>query len=204
MAKAKASSVWVLVAGLCALAGLIALGVALPPDVPLLRRFIQGAALMGYACVFLAILSSAFLRQLVRFFGRPFVQIHHVVSILGLAMLVAHPTLVAIQSASAVVFAPQFSTLYEFFRLGGRPAWYLLIVGAVAAVLRKAIGRHWRVLHYVNYVALLLATPHALMIGGTFQHAVVPRVVLILMAVATVAAFVQKRLGARARRSQRA
>ena len=35
------------------------------------------SALTGYTLVFLSILSSAFLRQLVRRFGRPFVTIHH-------------------------------------------------------------------------------------------------------------------------------
>jgi DMSO/TMAO reductase YedYZ heme-binding membrane subunit len=203
MAKGKSGRLWYLVAGGIVLLGGVVLVVALPPGVPPLRRAIQAAALTGYTCVFLSILSSAYLRELVRFFGRPFTQLHHVVSVLGLAVLIAHPTLAAIESGTVAVFVPAFSPFRRFLSLGGRLAWYLLAVGSLAGLLRKSLGRNWRVIHYLNYLTLLLATPHALLIGTSFQGNVVLQVLIVLMALAAIAVFIRKRVAARARVARR-
>jgi hypothetical protein len=53
------------------------------------------AALMGYFCIFGAIVTSAYLRQVVRWFGRPFIKIHHILSIAGLSLVTIHPLAVA-------------------------------------------------------------------------------------------------------------
>ena len=52
---------------------------------PGLYAVARGAALVGYQFVFLAVLSSAFVKPLVRTYRKPFIRLHHWVSITGLA-----------------------------------------------------------------------------------------------------------------------
>jgi hypothetical protein len=153
---------------------------------------------MGYLAIFLAIISSAHIRRLVRFFGRPFVQVHHVLSVAGLALLTLHPLGVAWSEASPRVWLPRFDSWLTFLEWGGPPAWYLIAAASLAAVLRKTIVRRWRAIHFLNYVAFLLATPHATRIGTDFQHAVV-RAVPIALALVVVVTLVQRRTQRRRR-----
>jgi sulfoxide reductase heme-binding subunit YedZ len=160
---------------------------------------IRIAALMGYFCIFGAIVTSAYLRQMVRWFGRPFLKVHHTLSIAGLVLVTIHPLAVAWQALSLRVFIPAVDSWYRFFALGGRPAWYLLGVGTLVAVLRGAIGKNWRLLHYLNYLAFWLATVHGILIGANVQNWVM-RLVFGAMALGVLGVFVQKRLSVRHRK----
>ena len=184
------------VVSLALVIGIIALR---PPQEPI-YWLIRGAALMAYLAIFFSILSSAYLRQLVRFFGRPFVKVHHVASITGLTVMMLHPLALAWQSGSWSVFVPRFDTFTIFLTFGGRVVWPLVGIAALAARLRKPIGKNWRVIHYLNYLAFWLVTAHAMLIGTNFQSLVM-RVIAGLLAAATVAVFVQKRLPRRRRAS---
>jgi DMSO/TMAO reductase YedYZ heme-binding membrane subunit len=157
---------------------------------------IRAAALLGYQFVFMSIISSAYMVQLVRRFGRPFVQMHHVLSVAGLIMVSLHPLAVALRAGTAKVFLPRFDSLRLFLELGGRPAWYFIVVAALVALWRRRLGSTWRVVHMLNYVAFLLATVHGNLIGTNFQNPVT-RAVSALMVVAVVAVFVRKRIGGR-------
>jgi predicted ferric reductase len=197
MSRARPTrNTWVLV-----LIGAVALAIAVGVELTQLAGgplawVIRGLALLGYQMVFLAILSSAYLPELVRFFGRPFIQVHHVLSVAGLVLVTLHPLGVAWDTLSLRVFVPRSDSLYTFLQLGGRPAWYLLALALLAALLRRAIGKSWRWVHGLNYLAFFLATVHANLIGTNFQ-CLVPRVGSIVMVLAVVAAFWRKRLGAR-------
>jgi sulfoxide reductase heme-binding subunit YedZ len=171
----------------------------LQPNAAPIDWVIRSAALMGYFCVFGAIVTSAYLRQMVRWFGRPFLKVHHTLSIAGLVLVTIHPLAVAWQALSLRVFIPAVNSWYAFFALGGRPAWYLLGVGALVAVLRGKIGKNWRLLHYLNYLAFWLATVHGILIGTTVQNWVM-RVVFGAMALGVLGVFVQKRWGAQRRK----
>ncbi len=186
---------YLILIGVVGLALVIGLILARPEGRPI-DWGIRGTAVLGYGAVFLSILSSAYMRALVRFFGQSFIKIHHIFSLTGLALVTLHPLGVAINAASVSVFWPKFDSLTVFLELGGRPAWYLIVVASVAAALRRTVGKRWRTIHWLNYVAFWLGTAHAVMIGTDFQAAVA-RIVALVMALVVVAVLVQKRRGLR-------
>ena len=132
------------------------------------------------------------MRQVYRVFGRPFIKVHHILSVTGLVLVTLHLFGVAVDAVSPSVFLPRFDSWVAFLELGGCPAWYLIAVASLVAVLRKTIGRNWRAIHFLNYVAFLLATVHAIMIGTDFQHTIV-KAVPVALALVLVAIFIHKR-----------
>jgi DMSO/TMAO reductase YedYZ heme-binding membrane subunit len=182
-----------LVIGALALLALVVVIVALQPRPAPIYWLIRGAALLGYLTIFLSILSSAYLIPLVRFFGRPFIKVHHVASITGLVAMLVHPIAIAINAGSLSVFVPQFASLRIFLTLAGRVVWPLAAIAALAAWLRKPLGKNWRLIHYLNYLAFWLVTAHAILIGSNFQGWVM-RGLAIALALITVAVLIVKRL----------
>jgi len=196
--KAKPQRLWYLaLVGVVAVVLVIIAEALIPAGTPL-NAVIRGAAMLGYLAVFLASLSSLYLRELVRFFGRPFIQVHHAISVTGLVLLVLHPLGVAWESRSMAVFVPATDSWLSFLRAGGRPALYLIAIATLAAALRKRWARSWRVVHYLNYAAFFLASAHASLLGTDFQHPVA-KVVLILMALVIIGVFIRRRAAAHKR-----
>ncbi len=201
MAGKKTKNRFLLIAGVTV--ALLAAGavVALDAlDTPI-ERVIRVAAVSGYLTIFVATLSSNYVRELTRYFGRSFVRVHHVASMTALVALLVHASAVAWRAGSVSVFVPSMSSTQAFFSQGGRPALWLILIAAAVALLRKKIGKQWKVIHWLNYVAFLLGTIHAQTLGRSFQHLVV-RIVSAAMAAGVVAVFVLKRR-AEARRKQR-
>lgn len=66
--------VWAGMAGIAAIAALV---VSTSPALRPIDFAVRLPALVGYLTVFAAALTSAYLRQMVRWFGRPFMTIHH-------------------------------------------------------------------------------------------------------------------------------
>jgi hypothetical protein len=141
----------------------------LRPPATFLDGVVRGAALLGYLAVFLAALSSIFMREMVRFFGYPFITIHHVFSVAALILISLHPLAFVVKIGEPAAFLPRFDSLRVFLELGGRPAWYLIAAASLAAVLRRSLRQSWRSIHFLNYLGFLLATPHAILIGTDFQ-----------------------------------
>jgi sulfoxide reductase heme-binding subunit YedZ len=154
---------------------------------------IRGAAMLGYIYVFFTCLSSAFVTELSRRFGRPYIKTHHLVATMGLTLLTVHGLSVAWDSGTAAVLLPRFDSPESFLSWGGPPAYCLIWVAVLAAALRLSIGARWRTLHWLNYIAFLLATAHAMMIGGDLEHPA-PRWTATVMAIIVVAVFLNKRL----------
>jgi len=197
MAKAKRlKNAWALWVIALATVGITAAAELTAPVASPLGAAIRGLALTGYQLVFWAILSSAYVPQLVRFFGRPFVKVHHLASIAGLVCITLHPILAAVDGQSAGVFLPRFDSVQVFLQLGGRPAWYLIALAVVAAVFRQRLGTGWRAVHAANYVAFALATAHANLLGGNFRSPALRVGSWVLLAV-VIAAFARRRLVAR-------
>lgn len=110
-------------------AGLISMQ---PPGSPL-NWFIRGTALLGYLAVFLTLVSSAYMRQVYRLFGRPFLKVHHILSIAGLILLTF---------TLASVHALQIGT--DLQRLGTRVLVAILMLIATITFIQKRLQHRRR------------------------------------------------------------
>ena len=132
--------------------------------------FIRLGALFGFTSMFIATSMSPFMVQLYKIFGKPFVKQHHIYSIFGLIMVTLHPVVFAISVMNILVFIPDVSSWLAFWELAGRPALIIIYIGALAAILRTKMKKYWRLFHYLNYIALLFAYVHGVLIGTDFQN----------------------------------
>ena len=161
---------------LFALANILLLGVA---DV--LLATIRIGALFGFISMFLATMTSNYLREVRQIFGRPFLKVHHWFAILGLFFITLHPVSFAILVADPLVFIPDFSSWYAFWSLAGRPALYIAYFAVLVALLRRRIGNYWRFFHALIYVVLTFAYIHGLLIGGNFANPIVALLFLAML-----------------------
>lgn len=159
----------------------------------LVWSIIRVGALLAYLCTFLASLSSMFMKEIVKRVGQPFMQVHHTWVIAGLVGMSVHALLVAWQAGSAAVFLPRFDSLETFLIYGGRPALILFVIATLTAVFRAAVGKHWKTLHWLNYLAFFLATAHAWLIGSSFMTSWPMKLLSGAMALTLLAVFIRKR-----------
>ena len=153
----------------------------------------RAAALLGYSTLFLVIISTEYMREMRKLFGKPFLTVHHVLSVAGLALIISHPIVVALASRDVTVFVPQFTSLRTFFTLGGRVAWYLIFIAVFAALLRARIKSVWRFIHWLNYVAFALAFVHSWLLGTNISTSAL-RFIWPVMAGIVLLIWVHKRL----------
>ena len=195
MPSGREKNTWVLWVGGLGVAIVVAIVVILDPIGTPVNGLIRAAAVLGYVGVFMAGLSSNYMRELTRFFGRPFFKVHHVASVTALVALAMHSTSVVVRSQSPRLFVPSAQTPQAL-------ALWLLALASLVALFRKnkKLRKIWKVVHWANYLAFLIGTLHAQNLGANFQHVVI-RIASILMAVTLVAVFVWKRI--RDRRAKR-
>jgi hypothetical protein len=182
---------------------LAVVAIILRPGGAPLYWLVRGAAMVGYIAVFLAILSSAYMRELYRMLGRPFIWGHHVLSVSGLILLTLHPIALAIALTDVLIFVPRFDSWTIFFQLAGRPALYVMWVATVGALLRKSWRKGWRTIHQLNYVAFLLGTVHGILIGTDFGRPFL-RLLPIAMALVVGFVFIRKRVEQKRRAARKA
>jgi hypothetical protein len=202
----RAKRTWLLIViGVAALAlfgGLVAVRQLVAGQVILTSWMVRTCALLGYLCVFVAAVSALYMRDLVRLFGRPFVKTHHAVTVTGLILLALHGLIVVINLGPSVLI-PKFSSWRLFLTWGGPIAVYLLGIASLAALFRRSsLRKQWRYVHWLNYLAFLLATTHAILLGSEFRSTAM-KAIPILLALVLVAAFVFKRLQRGKMRSRR-
>jgi len=181
----RASNPRPLVAVGVAVVGITTLVLLARPPATVSNAAVRAAALLGYQFVFLAVMASAYMRRLLHWFGRPFLKVHHLASLLGLGLLAVHPATAAVEWGTAELLLPRFASFRAFLQYGGAPALYLLVLAAIAAAARKRLGPAWRMLHALNYLAFVLATIHACLLGSDFASAAV-RIVASAMVAAVV------------------
>ncbi|MFW9820039.1 MAG: hypothetical protein ACFFE5_10560 [Candidatus Thorarchaeota archaeon] len=132
--------------------------------------FIRFGALFGFTSMFVATMMTPFVVQLYKIFGKPFVKIHHIYSVTGLLLITLHPLIYAVSVDNIAVFIPDFTSWYGFWSLGGRLALILVYIAIVGSLLRKKLIKSWRIIHTLNYIALILAYIHGVLIGEDFQN----------------------------------
>jgi len=160
---------------------------------PGLGMLIRGAALFGYTALFWLILSSEYVREMRKIFGRPFLKVHHPLGVIAWVLIVAHPMTFALQSRDPAVFVPIFSPFRSFLQWASRPALYLFALASVSALLRRRMKGTWRFIHWLNYLAFLLVFIHAWLIGTDLLSGLL-RVIWATMAGIVLIVFVHKRL----------
>jgi DMSO/TMAO reductase YedYZ heme-binding membrane subunit len=196
MPKRTPQNTWVLIAsGLGALVltvGVVALDEIFAP----IHGIIRGAAVLGYLGIFLTIISSNYMRELTKYFGRSFITVHHIIAVAGLVTIAAHVITVAMSWKALSVFVPSQNTPQAL-------AFWLVVLASLAGVFRKTIGKRWKTIHWLNYAAFLIGTWHALRMGTNFQH-IGMHIVVSVMTLLVILLFVWKRTRKwRARRSAR-
>jgi methionine sulfoxide reductase heme-binding subunit len=155
--------------------------------VGMIRRF---AGTFGYLAIFLAITTSEYMAKMKKISGLPFMKAHHNLARIGLLLIIIHPLTFVLQGRGIEIFSP-ISPTNIFIGLAGRPAFYLFLLAAGVALYRKKY-KNWRKIHYLSYLAFLLATLHALMLGDDFESYIM-RTLAIAMAIAVTVIFIHKR-----------
>jgi sulfoxide reductase heme-binding subunit YedZ len=156
-------------------------------------RIVRSAALLGYTALFLAILSNEYVRAMKKLFGRPFLAVHHILAAAGLVLIVVHPAAVVIVTRDPSNLVPRLDSVRSLLTFGGRPALYLFLVAAAAAVAHRRLAKSWRYVHWLTYAAFPLAFAHAWLLGTNASHGVLA-VAWPAMFVVVVIVFVRKRL----------
>ena len=167
------------------------------PEEPIvmLRRF---AGTFGYLTLFLAIVTSEYMVKIKKISGLPFMKAHHNLARIGILLILIHPLTFVLQGRGVQIFSP-ISQANIFIALAGRPALYLFLLAAGIAIYRKKY-RNWRKVHYLSYLAFLLVSIHALMIGTDFRFNMM-KVLAFAMAVTVIAVFIDKRSAPKQKKS---
>lgn len=148
------------------------------------------AGTFGYLAVFLAIVTSEYMARMKRISGLPFMKAHHNLARIGLLLILIHPLTFVLQGRGIGIFSP-ISPTNVFIALAGRPAFYLFFLAAGIALYRKKY-KDWKKIHYLSYLAFLLVTVHALMLGDDFESDIM-RILAIAMAITVTVIFIHKR-----------
>jgi predicted ferric reductase len=179
--------------GITALAVIIALlFLSSASEEELVHLAVRFFGLYGYLFLSVATLTTPFLKEVTQAFGRPFLKVHHSFSILGIVFITLHPVFNAIERLSLSVFVPRFDSWERFWMFAGRPAFIILYIALVAAILRAKAPKYWRAFHALMYVVLLFGIVHANLIGDDFQNLGI-MIIFNALFLASLASFALKR-----------
>ncbi|MFW6041178.1 MAG: hypothetical protein ACOC85_05020 [Thermoplasmatota archaeon] len=154
--------------------------------------FIRFFALTGFYFLAISVLLTPFVREVYQVFGKPFQSIHHSFGALGLAGATIHPLVYAVQVSDISVFVPDFSGWTVFWELAGRPAFFIIYIALIGAFFRRNIGKYWRSLHSLMYLALVFIFVHGYLIGTDFDNLGVMIIFTGLFAASMVAPFYKR------------
>ena len=154
-------------------------------------RRITGLA--GIASLFIAILLSLLVRQSKQIFGVTYLKVHHFFSITGLIFISLHPIIMAIDFGTSRIFIPNFSSWNAFLVNAGRPALYLIYIATIAAIMRRNIGKYWRYIHWLLYIAFILGAIHGILSGSDLRNPAL-YVLYLAMIITVMIVFLYKRI----------
>jgi predicted ferric reductase len=136
---------------------------------------------------------TPFLKEITQTFGKPFLGVHHLFSVVGVVSVTFHPVFYAVKTLDVTVFLPRFDSWDIFWQLAGRPALFLFYVAVIAALVRMKIPKQWRGFHMLMYVVLFFGIVHANLIGTDFHNFGIT-IIFDVLFLASVGAFFLKRL----------
>jgi DMSO/TMAO reductase YedYZ heme-binding membrane subunit len=180
-----------IISSLVVVAGIILFFLLQERDIAI-RMIVRAAGLFGYLFLSLAIVSSEYMLQMRKVFGRPFMNVHHHLARVGVVLILVHPTLIAYQFGLSA-FLPVFYPFMDFLGLAGRPALYLIIIAVLAGVYRKRIPKKWKSIHALNYLGFVLVFFHAWIIGTDLQYSLMQALWIALVLI-VLAVFVRKHI----------
>lgn len=149
-------------------------------------------ALNGYLALSIAATLTPFLKEIILFFKKPFIKVHHYFAAAGLLLITLHPISVAIVFMNPTILLPNFSSLLNFFFYSGSIALIAVYLAFGAVLLKRKIMVYWRYFHALMYVALFFGVVHANLWGLDFKNGFIILVYDGLF-VAALAAFILKR-----------
>jgi methionine sulfoxide reductase heme-binding subunit len=156
-----------------------------------LGLIIRLSGLYGYIALSIAAIMTPFLREIYQNFGKPFLRVHHLFAVIGVALITLHPLVLLARTLSLGIFVPDLGSWEGFLRTAGRPALYLIYIAAIAALARANIQKYWRPVHALVLVALLFGLAHAILIGTDFASPAI-LVIYVLLFVGAVGAYTLK------------
>lgn len=183
---------WQIIFLITFIAAIIAYIILQTIDTPL-KMIDRATGLFAYYFIFLAILSSEYMKEMKKVFGQGFIRVHHHLARLGISLMLLHPIAFAFEKQSIQVFIPVFYPLMDFLGLAGRPAFYLIIIAVAAGIYRKRFIRKWKRIHYLSYPAFLLVFIHSWLIGTDLNSGIM-QLLWVCMALVIAAIFVHKRI----------
>jgi len=140
----------------------------------------------------IAVILTAFLKEVTLYFKKPFLRIHHYFAALGLTLITLHPIAFAVERLNPSIFIPTIGSLEIFLINGGRQALIIIYIAFAAVLLRRKIPKYWRPFHALTYLALFFGIVHANIIGTDFENLYILVAFNALFA-ASIAAFFLKR-----------
>jgi predicted ferric reductase len=178
--------------GISLIIAYVTITVLLTASQDLSRTLVRLLGLYGFVMVCIAASITPFLKEVSQFFGKSFLKIHHFFALFGLAFISLHPVSLAIGLMNASVFLPRFDSWIVFWQLAGRPALIVLYIALFAVFLRRKAPKHWRILHALMYLAILLGIVHGNLIGSDFENLPLMIILNTLAAVSLVAFFLKR------------
>jgi len=154
--------------------------------------FVRLFALTGFYFLSVSVLLTPFVREIYQIFGKPFQFLHHIFGALGLAGATIHPVVFAVEVSNISVFIPDLSGWTIFWELAGRPAFFIIYIAVISAFFRRKVGKHWRSLHSLMYLALVFIFFHGYLIGTDFENLGVLVIFTVLFAASMAAPFYKR------------
>ncbi|MHB1347249.1 MAG: hypothetical protein ACYCXK_07145 [Candidatus Humimicrobiaceae bacterium] len=162
------------------------------PATDLISFFIGLSALWGYIFLAAACIITPFLKEVLKYMGKPFIKIHHIFAFTGLSLITLHPILVSARDMTLKVFVLDFTTWISFWTLAGRPALYVIWIAFLVILFRRKI-KPWRIIHAFMFLSLLMGFIHAILSGTDFKNMGIIIIYSILF-ILVITAFVLKRM----------
>jgi predicted ferric reductase len=128
------------------------------------------AGLFGLTSLFIAILSSSFMKQITKIFETTYIRMHHYFSILGILLVTLHPIAMAFDFETLTIFIPDFSSWEAFWEGAGRPALYIAYIAIIGVLIRTSIQKYWRYVHGLIYVTFLFGAIHGILVGDDLKN----------------------------------